>query len=182
MQKIFLLLFLVLGTLSTTAQDHVTLKDGEVIEGRIIETKLHTTIGVFANISVNGEKYKITKIRSYVKGDKYMVNIGDQLFLQAKLHGKINVIHIDITSRDFSRMSTTGSVAVNTEKYLLQKGEAGKLEDISYKNLEEMILDNPEILAYYKTIEKKKDGYYGTKKQDAFLASIIEIVEMYNKK
>ncbi len=47
------------------AQDHVTLKGGEVIEGKIAETKTSFSIGAMANISVDGEKYKVTKVISY---------------------------------------------------------------------------------------------------------------------
>lgn len=181
MKKLFLLALFIISIIKINAQDHVTLNDGEVIEGRIVETKLITTTLNFANISVNGEKYKITKIKSYLKGNNYMVNIKDFYFMKAQIHGKINVIHVESSYRDFSKMSTTGSVSRDVEYYLIQKGEDGKLESISYKNLEEMISDNPEVMAKYNTMEKKKDGYYGSKKQDAFIASIIEIVEMYNK-
>jgi hypothetical protein len=128
MQKIRRVLFSLLVVLSAqyvAAQDHVTLKGGEVIEGKITETKTGFSIGAMANISVNGEKDKVTKVISYKNGKRYMVNIDNRYFLQPYISGKISAIHVE---EDAGHLSDRGN---DKDYYMIQKGEYGKLEKIS---------------------------------------------------
>jgi hypothetical protein len=158
-----------------TAQDHVTLMTDEVIEGKIVENKTEFSIGAVANISVDGEKYKIMKVRSYQKGNRYMVNINNRYFLKAYIQGKINAIHVE---EDAGHLSDRG---FDKDYYLLQKGEDGKLVKMSWNNLEEMISDNPSVMEKFKSIEKGKQWTPGSKKEMEFLAAMKEIIDMYNK-
>ncbi len=157
------------------AQDHVTLMNDEVIEGKIVENKIELSIGAMANISVDGEKYKITKVRSYQKGNRYMVNINNRYFLKAYIHGKINAIHVE---EDAGHLSDRGS---DKDYYMLQKGEDGKLVMMTWKHLEEMISDNPSVMEKFNSIEKGKQWTPGSKKEIAFLAAMKEIIDMYNQ-
>lgn len=177
MKKISKVLFSLLFVLSAqcvAAQDHVTLKSGEVIEGKVTENKTGYSIGAMANISVSGEKYNVTSVKSYKKGSKYMVNINNRYFLQAYIHGKINAIHVE---EDAGHLSDKG---FDKDYYMLQKGEDGKLENMTWDNLEEIISDNPTAMAKFNSIEKGKRGTPGSKKEEQFLAAMKEIIDLYN--
>lgn len=181
-KKIIFSILLFITTLDLSAQDHVTLKNGEVLDGKIEETKMSTTIGDMARIKVNGETYKVNKVRSYQKGNNYVVNIDDRYFTKAYIHGNINAVNVQESYRDFTKMSTTGSMEVGKDYHMIQKGEDGKLVILSYKNLEEMINDNPEVLAKFNSVEKNGKGSPYSKKEKEFLATTNEIIQMYNKK
>jgi hypothetical protein len=178
MKRIKMTFFSLLFSISAEcliAQDHVTLKNHEVIEGNITENKIHFSLGEVPNISVDGKKYKVAKVKSYIKGNRYMVNIDNRYFLQAYIYGKINAMHI---VEDAGHLSNRGE---DKDYYMIQKGEDGELKMMNWRNLKEMISDNADAIEKFNSIEKGRRGSAWSAKEKRFLEAMKEIIDLYNK-
>jgi hypothetical protein len=131
----------------TETQNYLLQNDGTKIYGNSISWK--SGLVVKDQIKIDDQKFKISEIIGYRKGDTYYGRLGKE-YIQRIVHGKVNVYvqftQATSTSTDRNGFSHTRSYT-RTDQYA-QRGETGPMMGLAgQKEIKEVVSDCPAAYA-----------------------------------
>jgi hypothetical protein len=150
-------------------RNYILKMDGTKIYG----DEIHWKSGILTKdqVSIDGEKYKLSDVRGYRSGNRYYIRFKKE-FIERIIHGKINV-YIQYTQVTTTSSSGRVSSYTRTDHYA-QKGEEGELTGIAgQKDIKKLVEDCPESLE--RASVSNKEMRKAIKRDRNYLNSIFDI-------